>query len=176
MLESLSRWAAEARADEAARSRSRERWLRRQAEESSTFSGVLADLADRGRPLLFQSGGGRRHRGVIRALGHDFVAVQTDRGAHVLLASHGIRSVRPQAKETEALSGRTVQLDYRFAEAVAAVAEDRPRVLVVVSEVDGTFSGELRSVGQDVVTLRLDGETRSNCYLPLHAIMELTLA
>ena len=48
----LERWAAEARVDEAARTRSRERWLRRQAEESGTLAGVLADLLEAGRAVV----------------------------------------------------------------------------------------------------------------------------
>lgn len=175
-MDTLARWSAEARVDEAARSRSRERWLRRQAEEESTFHGVLADLADRGRSLLFHGVAGRRHRGVIVAMGQDFVAVSTDQGHQVLLTIRGIRSLRPQARESEVMSGRSLSLDYGFAEAVAALAEDRPRVLVVTAEVEGAFSGELRSVGQDVISLRLDGDTRSNSYIPLDAVMELLVS
>ncbi|MGH9005512.1 MAG: hypothetical protein ACRDYV_20495, partial [Acidimicrobiia bacterium] len=44
----LQRWATEARVDEAARRRSREWWLRRQAEEGATLAGVLADLLEAG--------------------------------------------------------------------------------------------------------------------------------
>lgn len=176
LLDTLAMWTAEARVDEAIRSRSRERWLRQQAEESSTFTGVLADLADRGRAVMVQSAGGRRHRGVVTAVGVDFVALRTDQGKDVLLATEGISSVRPQARETRALSGRTLELSYRLVEAIAALAEERPRVLLVTSEVDGTMAGELWTVGQDVITLRVDGETRSNVYVRLGAVMELSLA
>ena len=52
VMASLMRWAAEGQVDEAARARSRERWLRQQAEEATTFASVLADLADRDRAVL----------------------------------------------------------------------------------------------------------------------------
>ena len=42
----LDRWVAEMRSDDAAASRARERWLLVQAEESSTFAGVLLDLGE----------------------------------------------------------------------------------------------------------------------------------
>src|SRR5262245_6119327 len=81
----LDRWVAEARVDEAARRRSRERWLRRQAEEESTVAGVLVDLLERGRPVTVHTRQGRRHHGEVRALGADFVAVATGQGT-VLVA------------------------------------------------------------------------------------------
>jgi len=64
----LERWAAEARVDEAARRRSRERWLRRQAEEDATVAGVLADLLEAGRPVTVCSRTGRRHTGLAARL------------------------------------------------------------------------------------------------------------
>ena len=42
------RWAAEARVEEAAASRSREGWLRQAAGEDATLAGTLVDLAERG--------------------------------------------------------------------------------------------------------------------------------
>ena len=55
---------------------------------------------------------------------------------------------------------RAPALDMTFPEAIAAIAGDRPRVLVVARDGSG-LSGELRSVGRDVATLRLaDAESR----------------
>ena len=48
----LSRWAAELRAQDATRSRTRERWLRQQAEEGATWTGTLLDLAERRQAAL----------------------------------------------------------------------------------------------------------------------------
>ena len=46
-VEDLERWAADARARDAADSRVKERWLRAQAEEDATIAGVLLAMAER---------------------------------------------------------------------------------------------------------------------------------
>ena len=49
-LAALQRWVADGQVDEAARARSRRRWLEKVATEEATLGGVLLDLAERGRP------------------------------------------------------------------------------------------------------------------------------
>ena len=41
---------------------------------------------------------------------------------------------------------------------------------------EATINGELRAVGQDVVTLRVDGDTRANVYVPLGAVTDISVA
>lgn len=171
----LHRFAAEARVGEAAAARARQRWLAQQAAESTTFAGVLADLADRGRPVLIHTSARRRHRGVLRALGADFVSLSTDVGSDVLVVLDAVTSVRSQPRDTVAHSGRAVSLDLTFATAVAALAADRPRVAVATTD-ETTVNGRLGAVGQDVLTLRVDGDTRANVYIPLAAISDLSAA
>lgn len=174
-MAALSRWAAEAQVDEAAGARAREQWLRRQAAEATTFASVLTDLADRGRPILVQLTTGRRHRGVIRVLGVDFVGLRTDAGTDVVVALGAIASVRSGPGDSEAWSGRTVALRLRLVGAVAAMAEERPRVTVGTGA-EAAVNGELRAVGDDVVTVRVDGDTRANVYVPITAITEIAIA
>lgn len=175
IMSALTRWAAEAAVDEAAQARSRRRWLQRQAEEETTFASVLADLADRGRPVLVQMANNRRHRGSIEVLGVDFVGIRTDTGVDVLAALDRIASVRGGPRDEAALSGRSVAMRLRLSDAVAAMAEERPRVTVATAA-DGAVNGDLRSVGQDVVTIRVDGDTRANVYVPIGAISEIAIA
>jgi hypothetical protein len=89
----LDRWVAEARVDEAALQRSRERWLREVAEQEATLGGVLIDLAERCAGVTIAVDG-RRHHGVIVAIGVDFVAVRATAGADVLLAISAVGVVR----------------------------------------------------------------------------------
>lgn len=173
LMPALERWTAEARVADAADARRRERSLRRQAEESTTFAGVLADLAERQRPVVLATSGGRRHRGVLRVLGADFVALITDVGAEVLVARWAITSVRSGPRESAAASGRVLDLDLRLHEALAALAEDRPRVQLVTRG-DEHLSGDLRNVGLDVVTVRVDGDTLANVYVPIATIAEIS--
>ena len=175
LTEALHRFAAESQVGEAAASRSRQRWLEKQAVEETTFAGVLADLADRGRPVLVHTSAGRRHRGRITALGEDFVAVSTDGGSEVLVATRAVTSVRSQPRDIAAHSGRAVALDLTFAIAVAALAEERPRVAVATTT-DSTLNGHLRAVGRDVLTLRVDGDTRANVYIPLDVVSDIAAA
>lgn len=173
-MDSLARWAAEARVDEAARARARERWLQQQATEETTFASVIADLAERERPVLVHTSNGRRHRGRLSALGADFLGLRSDTGADVLIRLGAVTAIRTQPGEHPARSGRLVELHLFFADAVAALAADRPRV--VIGTAADTFSGELAAAGRDVVTLRIDGDTRSSVYAPLSAIVDLVVA
>lgn len=172
LLASLSRWAAEARVDEAARARARERWLRQQAAEETSFAGVLADLAERDRPVLVHCSTGRRHRGLLRAIGIDFITLRTDQGTDVFVRLRAISGVRTQPRETPAMSGRAMHLHLPLVEAIAEIAIERPRVLVVTDSAD-LFAGELAAVGQDVVSLRIDGDRNATVYIPLDAILEI---
>ena len=165
----ITRWLAEQRADAAAASRARETWLRQAAAEEAVVAGILLDLAERAATVVAQGVAGRTHRGVVRAVGEDFVALRTG-GGDVLLPFDAVVAIRSEGGP--AVGGeRAHALDVAFAEAVAAIAGDRPRVLVVARDGSG-LSGELRSVGRDVATLRVAGST---CYVPLASVAELAI-
>jgi hypothetical protein len=171
----LERWVADARADGAVAERTRERWLRQVADESATYAGVLVDLAERGTPVAVHTAGGRRHRGVVAGVGTDFVALRAASGHDVLLAFSGIAAVRVDGGGAP-VGDRVVDVEMGLAEALAAIAGARPRVLVVTSADGEGLAGELRAVGRDVVTLRLDGADRSPAYVAIASIAEVTLA
>jgi small nuclear ribonucleoprotein (snRNP)-like protein len=169
----LERWAAEARVDEAARLRARERWLRRQAEEESTLAGVLADLLEAGRPVTVHTRSGRRHRGTVRAVGADFVAVGATPGP-ALVALGAVASLRTHPGEGAVLGDREVAASLRLSDVVAGLAEDRERVVLVTSDGDA-LAGVLVSVGRDVVLLRGGGDPPATCYVPLAALHEVVI-
>jgi len=171
----LERWVAEARSGDAAASRTRARWLRIQSEESATFAGVLIDLAERTARVAVHTRAGRRHRGVIAVVAVDFCAVRTDRGHDVLVAYRGIASVRPDADIPGPSGDRLVHSDVALAEMLSILNADRPRLLVMTTVGDEGLAGELRSVGRDVITLRLDGASRAPVYVPIDTIAEITL-
>jgi hypothetical protein len=175
LVSRLDRWAADLRGDEAAAARARERWLLTQSEESSTFAGVLLDLAEQATTVVIEGRAGRRHRGYVTAVAHDFCGLRTPAGRDVLLSHAGIASVRPERRSSAPAGDRAVHLEATLAEALAAVAEDRPRVLVVTLASAAGVAGELRSVGRDVLTLRLDGDPPTPVYIATSAVAELTL-
>ncbi len=176
LVSRLDRWVADMRSDEAAAARARERWLFTQAQESSTFAGVLVDLAEQGTTVLIEGRGARRHRGRVVVVAHDFCALRTHAGRDVLLSYAGIASVRPEQRSTPPTGDRAVHLEATLDDALGILAEDRPRVLVVTLAGESGMAGELQAVGRDVVTLRLDGEPPSPVYVAISAIAEVSLA
>ena len=177
----LERWAADARIDEAARRRARERWLEQQAREEAMLVGILADLAERGTVVSLQlrSGGPRRGRG--RLIGADFVALAPvgdagGRSGEVLVALHDVVAVATRPGEPVSVGDRSVRSRLTLTEVVIGLAGDRERALLVLTGSDDVVRGTLWSVGQDVVVVRLDGEAiPATMYVALDAISQLAI-
>jgi len=169
----LTRWLAAERADAAAVGRARERWLRQQAAEEALFAGVLLDLAERSAVVVVQGVAGRTHRGQVRAVGEDFVAIRTEK-SDVVLPYDAITTVRPQGDPPQG-ADRARALDIGLAEAASALAADRPRVLVVARDGTGT-AGDLRSAGRDVLVVQVSTEAGGWAYIPLASVAEINLS
>jgi hypothetical protein len=168
----IDHWAADARVDEAARVRARERWLRHQAEEEGSLAGVLADLAERRVPVAVHVRDGRRHQGEIRALGSDFLALGSV-DAEVIIALTAVTSVRTHPGEMATIGDRSIATSLGLADVLAGLAADRATVLLVLAGGDDSVAGALRSVGQDVVGVRVVRGPAVTAYVPLAAIVEV---
>lgn len=176
-LADLGRWAAESRASEAAGSRVRERWLRQQASEEARFAGVLVDLAERGAGVAVRTTSGRTLQGRIAAVAGDFCVVRHDVGLATMLRFGAVTSVRPEPghRSGEADSARLSPPALTLADVLARLAPDRPRLRIVVEGGGEAVAGELRSVGADVATIRLDGDPPGTVFLRLACVREVTL-
>lgn len=170
----LDRWVAEARIDEAALGRARERWLREVADQEATFGGVLMDLAERAAPVAIHAQGGRRLHGTIRVIGADFVAVELTTGAAVLVATRAISQVRTAPHVRSTVGDRVVRTELRLTDVLSELAADREHIAVVTGGGD-TIAGELRSVGHDVVVLRTDAAQPASAYVPVPTIDEVLI-
>lgn len=170
----LDRWVAEARISEAALGRARERWLREVAEQEATLAGVLADLAERQTTVSVRLRGGRRHHGTISAVGADFVVVGQTMGVDLLIRVAAIATVGTAPDVGATIGDRTVGTELRLADVLAELAADRERV-VVATEAGELLAGQLRSVGHDVAVLRTETVPPATAYLPLAAIVEVSL-
>jgi hypothetical protein len=171
----LERWAAEARVDEAARARSREWWLRRQAEEESTVTGVLADLREAGVAVTVHTRTGGRHSGVVRALGADFVALAVAAtGQDVVVALAALSSVRTPPGVPLVTGDRAVVATPHLVDVVAHLASEREQVRIVTGGGEAV-TGVVRWVGGDVAVVRGVGDPPSVTYVPLSAIAELVV-
>lgn len=176
-LEDLARWAADERASEDARSRTQERALRQAAEQEATFAGVLVDLAERGDVVLVGLASGRSHRGPLLAVGRDFVALRDPHGQPVFLALSAVTDVRllPGARAGDTTGSARLDDRSSMAAVLAGLAGEGRRVRVGTwGDVMGV-AGELRAVGTDVVTLRLDTRPPTTVYLRLEAVSEVVL-
>jgi len=169
----LTAWVARLAADDAARDRARGAWLHRQAADEGTFAGVLADLAERARPVVLHLHSGRRHRGVVAALGDDFVVV-VDEGHEVLVRVDAIAAVHTRPGEAATLGDRVIVSRATLVEALRLLAEVRAGVLVVGSDAAAGVRGELRAVGADVLTVRQDGGG-GTVYVALASVAEVSL-
>jgi hypothetical protein len=170
----IDRWAADARVDEAARLRARERWLRDQAGEEGSLAGVLADIAERSVPVAVHVRGGRRHRAEIRALGSDFVVLRSP-DADRIVSLDAVTSVRTRPGEASTIGDRSVATSVRLVDVLADLAAERAPVLLVMAG-DDAVAGALRSVGQDVVGVRVAGAApAATAYVPVGAIVEVVL-
>ncbi|HLT70696.1 MAG TPA: hypothetical protein VKZ72_11050 [Acidimicrobiales bacterium] len=152
----FERWAAEARVEEAARARAREGWLRRQAEESATLAGVVADLQERGVPVTVHTRAGGRHTGAVRAVGADVVVVRTAPGAgpggDVLVPLAALTAVRAGPGTGPAVGDRRPGAGPTFTDLLVDLAADRAAVRVATVGGDAV-AGVLRAVGRDVLVV-----------------------
>ena len=173
----LERWAAEARVDDAARSRARERELRRQAEEGATLAGVLADLAETGSSVRVQLRGGQTIVGVVRALGDEVVVVQPSASGHgpAVAALPAVTGVRAGPAARPLAGDRRVRSGLRLVDVLAELAAERERVRLLTADGDG-FDGRLRSLGRDVVALTGEaGAGAGAAYVSLAALVAVLI-
>jgi hypothetical protein len=168
LARSLERWAADALVDEAARQRTRQRWLRIQAEEEASTLGALVDLAEGGRPVVLDVGD-HRIRGTIVGIGADFLAVRSERDQDVLVRTEAVEVVRAEPGGRPVTGDRTVLVEVALGAVVGPLAADRPEVLVRTRS-GQVVRGELHSAGTDVVRLRTDGDPPAPVWIPLGAI------
>ena len=180
MLADLARWAADERADETARGRSRERWLVQQATEDARLVGVAVDLAEQRRAVSVRTTGGRTVRGVIAAVATDFWVLESD-GVATLVAAGAVTTVRPLPGSDDAGGGegatgeRRAVLDMRLVDALSALAGDRPRVRLALHGEGEVVTGELRAAGADVLTVRPDGTGQAPVYVAVSGVMECSI-
>lgn len=176
MLDDIERWVADARAEEAAGERARQRWLRQQADEEASFAGVLVDLAERGVTVTVTAVSGRRHQGQVAAVGADFVALRGGGGRLTLVALRSVARVRLAPPERPVSGGvRDGVADssaVTLAEVLAQAVADRPRLSVHFGA--DHLLGELRAVGADVLSVSVDGQASGMTYARLASVSEIS--
>jgi len=170
----LDAWVAEARVDEAARARGRERWMLELAEQEATLGGVLLDLAERAEPVVVRTAAGRVHQGEVDLVGSDFVALRIAEGV-ALVPHRAVTLVRTAPGAAAPVGARGLRSEVGLAEVLRELAADRERAMVVLADGGEAVRGALHAVGADVLTLRVDGDPPARVHVPLSAVGEVLL-
>jgi hypothetical protein len=174
-VDELQRLLDDARAAERSEARGQERSLRHVAEESARLAGTLVDLAERGSGVTVRTATGRSHHGPVRLVATDFCVVGSESG-DVWIALAAVTTVRPHPGERHvAATGSRPTVDLLLLEALSRVAPERPRLSIVLSGGESVV-GQLRSVGTDLLTVRLDGDGRGVCYVSGSSVREVFLS
>jgi hypothetical protein len=170
----LDRWVAEVRAEDERSAREREAGLLRQQAEGSTFVGLLIGLCESDDEVVVTTTAGR-HSGRVHTVGLDFViiAVLARRVVvpyrHVLTVRGGPEGSPPIATEA------TLPLDSTLGETLTALVEEQNMVAITLTSGEH-LGGELQTVGQDFLTLGLEGERRRSVAISFAALAELSLS
>ena len=186
-LESLERWAADARAREAAEARVRERWLRTQAEEDARLAQVLAGLAERRAEVVATTTAGHSVTGRATSLGSDFLAIAGAAGRTTLVPLAALAWCRPtpdrRRRPTLALGAEPADpglpgelpadSSATLVDVLSHAAPTRPRVSLQTH--GATITGELRAVGVDVLVVETETDPRGLVYVRLQSLSAISL-
>lgn len=159
----------EARTDLANESRERQRVLEQVQRESATFVGTLLDLAERQAPVSVRTAVGTTITGTVDLVGADVVQV-----GGTWLRTDAVTAVRATATGPATGDRAPEDGDITFQGVLERLAEDRHRVALHVDDGE-PLRGELVAVGQDVLTLRLEGADRAVAYVPVAEVAGVRL-
>lgn len=165
----------DARVGEALAERNAERLLRQRAHDTASFVGTLRDLSERATTVVVVTAAGRRHRGALLGVARDHVVLAGPVGAvHVRLDV--IVTVRPQpgSGAVAAAGDRGAVDDLLLPELLARVLVDRPTVVLAFDGPGEVLRGRLETVGEDVLTVRPDGEGEL-VFVPARAVTEVVV-
>lgn len=158
----------EARHRDALARRSGERWLRQQAQDRATLSGVLLSAGEHATTVAVRTSVATVRSGTVRGVGLDHVALACDEQVALLrLGAVTMVTLEPGTASTVAGAARE-GFDRTFDEALANVAAELSPVALTLTG-GGRVSGVLRSVGEDVATIATDAGI---VFVPLGAIAE----
>lgn len=140
---------------------------------SGSWVGTLIELAETGRPVLAITRSGAHHRGVILAVGPDLVVLApTMTGPRILLAHRAVDAIRENG-DGRTRSEPVPRSGPDLAGLLDDAAEEHARVTVLTAG-GNRFSGHILRVGEDQLTIRLDGE-HDALTLPLAGIDEAVI-
>jgi hypothetical protein len=147
-------------------------------------------MVERGAVVVLRTTSGWTHRARLVAVARDFWMLEPEGSCETngsialagvtLVATEAVASLRAQPAEgaepaMEESGGRSAPLAVSMAQALSDLAAERPRVRFVVSGEPEPIVGELRSVGVDVATLRVEGVAPTTVYVRLGSVTEVSV-
>lgn len=140
--------------------------LRHQEQSEATLVGTLVDLAELGCEVSAKTSAGNSHRGKIKSVGTDFVALGIRCNTYVLIALQSLAAVQTQANDHRppATGQRESTIDLSLHDVLAEAAEEEPWVNMTLATGE-TICGYLCAVGADILTVRPEGEGAGTFYL-----------
>lgn len=169
------RLVADERVAEAVEARRRQHATRRRGEDDARLSGVLAGLVEHGGHVTVRTRAGGHWQGPVLAVGRDHCVVAAVDGEAVLRLS-GIVSVTPPVDAVSGSAQDTRRFDdgEGFVARLRPAADERAEVVLRLDGPDEVVRGHLLAVGEDLVTVRLEGD-RGVRYLALAAVTDALL-
>ena len=169
-LADLARWAASDRTARAATERTRTRTLADQSLSTSTWTGLLVDLAESGAEVALWSGPGLTHKGRLVGVARDFVVLEPAGRGPVLIRTAALQAVTPAAPGARSARAgeRSNPSELTLAAALEALAGERAPASVQTSS--QAFPGAIIGCGEDVLTIKSDGPGRQ-MYVALNAVV-----
>ena len=163
-------WLADAKTEEAARARTRRRWLATQATENATMAGALADLADADQEVVVGTLAGSEHRARVAVVGTDVVWLHAE-GRAVLVALAAVAFVRA-GPGAQAPTGDRPPASITLLGELERLRDDGEDLTVRLAGAR-TITGRLEAVGVDVLTLRAGTGPGARAYVPFDARLEV---
>lgn len=169
----LARWAADAASAQAVGSRTVQRWLRQQEEESTNLHGVLVDVAERGVPVAVSTASSS-WTGLVEGVGPDFCVVGSTRSSTVvaLAAVVGVSPAGP-GRSAPSVGERAAPLQIDLSAVLGLLCADRSPVHLTVRG-GQSVTGTLVAAGTDVVAVRSDTHGRRTITVVTAAIEACT--
>jgi len=150
--------------------------LEQQAAEEATFVAVLLAFGEGRVPVVLGVTSGNPVRGLVAAVGRDFCAVRTVERGTVLVRLEDITDarVRPGHSAVIGTQGGGAPTDMALADVLFGMAGERPEVVISLRRGGGQLSGELRTVGVDVASLRTRSDPPATIYVPMDAVSQVS--
>lgn len=161
------------RGADAAKERSRRRWLQEQSLEEARMLGVLLDAAEQRHTVTVRTVSGRQHTGAVVLVAADCCALLSPTGTRTFLVIDAItvvtldRSFRP----VPASADRRPPVAATLRDLLADEIDQRPVVALVSAGATDAVVGQLIAVGADVVTVEVD-DRRTFAYVSLASLTE----